>query len=67
MTRRMTRRRTADGGTRPLRATATRRRPARVLFYAHGGLVEEREGLLPVLARQKFWELNQVYPVYFVW
>ncbi len=42
------------------------RRP-RVLFYAHGGLVEEREGLLPVLARRGFWELNGIYPVYFVW
>ena len=41
--------------------------PARVLFYAHGGLNEEREGLLPVLARRRFWELNGVYPVYFVW
>ena len=29
--------------------------------------IEEREGLLPVLARQRFWELNGVYPVYFVW
>lgn len=42
-------------------------RPPRVLFFAHGGLVEEREGLLPVLARRRFWEMNGVYPVYFVW
>ena len=41
--------------------------PARVLFFAHGGLNEEREGLLPVLARRRFWELNGIYPVYFVW
>jgi hypothetical protein len=39
----------------------------RILFFAHGGLVEEREGLLPVLARRRFWDLNGVYPVYFVW
>ena len=39
----------------------------RVLFFAHGGLVEEEEGLLPVLARRQFWALNGVYPVYFVW
>lgn len=39
----------------------------RVMFYAHGGLVEEREGLVPVLARRRFWELNGIYPVYFVW
>ena len=41
--------------------------PPRVLFFAHGGLNEEREGLLPVLARRRFWELNGIYPVYFVW
>jgi hypothetical protein len=39
----------------------------RVLFFAHGGLVDEREGLRPVLARRRFWEANGVYPVYFVW
>ena len=39
----------------------------RVMFYAHGGLVEEREGLLPVLARRRFWALNGIYPIYFVW
>jgi Clostripain family len=42
------------------------RRP-RVFFYAHGGLTEERNGLRPVLGRRRFWELNNVYPVYFVW
>ena len=41
--------------------------PARVLFFAHGGLIEEREGLLPVLARRRCWAMNGVYPVYFVW
>jgi Clostripain family len=42
-------------------------RVPRVLFFAHGGLTEEREGLLAVLARRRFWDLNNVYPVYFVW
>jgi hypothetical protein len=42
-------------------------RVPRVMFYAHGGLVDEREGLLPVLARRRFWALNGIYPVYFVW
>ena len=40
---------------------------ARLLFYAHGGLIEEREGLEPVLARLKFWRQNNVYPISFVW
>jgi hypothetical protein len=42
------------------------RRP-HVMFFAHGGLTEELKGLLPVLARRRFWDLNGVYPVYFVW
>jgi hypothetical protein len=42
------------------------RRP-QVMFFAHGGLTEELKGLLPVLARRRFWDLNGVYPVYFVW
>jgi len=39
----------------------------RLLFYAHGGLIGEREGLEPVLSRLKFWRQNNVYPVSFVW
>jgi hypothetical protein len=39
----------------------------RLLFYAHGGLIGEREGLEPVVARLKFWRQNNVYPVSFVW
>jgi Clostripain family len=45
---------------------AAGRRP-QVMFFAHGGLTEELKGLLPVVARRRFWELNGVYPVYFVW
>jgi hypothetical protein len=52
-------------------AYAARQRAAgvipRVVFYAHGGLTGERDGLLPVLARRRFWELSGIYPVYFVW
>lgn len=39
----------------------------RLIFYAHGGLIEEREGLEPVLKRLKFWRRNGVYPISFVW
>jgi hypothetical protein len=39
----------------------------RLLFYAHGGLTDERSGLEPVLARLKFWRQNNIYPVSFVW
>ena len=39
----------------------------RLMFYAHGGLTDEREGLGHVLARLKFWRRNNVYPLSFVW
>jgi hypothetical protein len=39
----------------------------RLLFYAHGGLTDERSGLEPVLSRLKFWRQNNVFPVSFVW
>lgn len=53
----------------PAYAEAQRRagRPARVLFFAHGGLIGESDGLLGVLKRRSFWQLNGIYPVYFVW
>ena len=51
----------------PEYAAKQKGQPARVLFYAHGGLVEEDEGLLAVLGRRRFWEMNGIYPVYFVW
>jgi hypothetical protein len=39
----------------------------RLMFYAHGGLIGERDGLEPVLTRLKFWRRNNVYPLSFVW
>jgi hypothetical protein len=42
-------------------------RRLRLMFYAHGGLTAERDGLEPVLKRLKFWRRNNVYPVSFVW
>lgn len=41
--------------------------PLHVVFSAHGGLIEEVVGLRPALARRRFWLLNGIYPVYFVW
>ena len=51
----------------PEYAAKQKGQPARVLFYAHGGLVEEEEGLLAVLIRRRFFEMNGIYPIYFVW
>ena len=51
----------------PEYAAKQKGQPARVLFFAHGGLTEEEEGLIAVLRRRRFFEMNGIYPVYFVW
>ncbi len=38
-----------------------------LMFYAHGGLVDEIGGLAPILQRLDFWRKNGVYPIFFVW
>ena len=39
----------------------------RLLFYAHGGLVSESEGLKIAAKHVGWWKKNGVYPIYFVW
>ena len=41
--------------------------PARIVFFAHGGLVDEQSGLGIALRDYKWWLANDVYPVFFVW
>lgn len=41
--------------------------PLRLLFWAHGGLVPERDGLEVARAQVQWWVKNGVYPIYFVW
>ena len=41
--------------------------PARVMFFAHGGLVDEQAGLGIAVRDYKWWLANDVYPVFFVW
>jgi hypothetical protein len=41
--------------------------PLRVLFYAHGGLTEEEEGIRAALRRLPFWRQNGIYPIFFCW
>ena len=43
------------------------RRKARLLFYAHGGLVSERNALLGVYRQLPFWRDNGIYPLFFIW
>lgn len=42
-------------------------RPKRLLFYAHGGLVNEASGLRMAANVIDWWKQNNVYPIYFVW
>jgi hypothetical protein len=42
-------------------------RPKRVLFYAHGGLVDEASGLRIAANMINWWKQNNIYPIYFVW
>ncbi len=41
--------------------------PARIVFFAHGGLVDEQAGLGVALRDYRWWLANDVYPVFFVW
>ena len=41
--------------------------PARIVFFAHGGLVDEQDGLGIALRDYHWWLANDVYPVFFVW
>lgn len=39
----------------------------RLMFFAHGGLVDERDGLGIAIRDHHWWLANGVYPVFFVW
>lgn len=41
--------------------------PLRIMFYAHGGLVSEEQGIRPILRRLPFWRQNGIYPIFFCW
>lgn len=57
-----------DGLIARLDQWARRSRPAiHVVFFSHGGLVSEREGLETALRDYQWWLGNGVYPLFFVW
>src|SRR5690606_29283101 len=39
----------------------------RLMFYAHGGLVGEGDGLWMAHLAAPWWRQNHVYPIYFAW
>ena len=42
-------------------------RPLRLLFWAHGGLIGDRDGLWIAHLQIEWWKRNHIYPVHFVW
>jgi len=42
-------------------------KPARIVLFAHGGLVSEGRGLQIAHKHVQWWLDNGVYPIYFVW
>jgi hypothetical protein len=41
--------------------------PLRILFWAHGGLIDEASGLRIAQLQVSWWKRNGVYPIHFVW
>jgi hypothetical protein len=41
--------------------------PRRIVFYAHGGLINEKDGLAIANKHIQWWKDNGVFPIYFVW
>ncbi|HET7220450.1 MAG TPA: caspase family protein [Vicinamibacterales bacterium] len=41
--------------------------PFRMMIWAHGGLISEKNGLAIARKHLEFWKHNGVYPIYFVW
>ena len=41
--------------------------PFRIMIWAHGGLISEKNGLAIATKHLQFWKENGIYPIYFVW
>lgn len=39
----------------------------RIVFFAHGGLVKESDGLKIAQKHVAWWLKNEIYPIYFIW
>lgn len=53
--------------TEALELAKEKKRPLRIVFHAHGGLVSEKSGLWRAYKDFKWWKDNGVYPIYFTW
>lgn len=41
--------------------------PLRLLIWAHGGLIAEKDGLWIAHLQVEWWKKNNIYPIHFVW
>jgi Caspase domain/N-acetylmuramoyl-L-alanine amidase len=42
-------------------------RPLRIMFFAHGGLNDEKGSLETAIKRIPWWVKNDIYPIFFIW
>lgn len=42
-------------------------RPLRIMFFAHGGLNDEKSSVETALSRVPWWLKNDIYPIFFIW
>lgn len=42
-------------------------RPLRIMFFAHGGLNDEKGSVATALSRVPWWLENDIYPIFFIW
>ena len=50
-----------------LEAARARKRPLKLMLYAHGGLNSEEGALARTAELVKWWTANDIYPIHFVW
>jgi hypothetical protein len=51
----------------PKALAAAAEKKLRLVFYAHGGLVKESDGLKIAHKHIAWWLKNDIYPIYFIW
>lgn len=52
---------------RELEVARAEKRPLKLVFYAHGGLVSESSGIAIAHKHLAWWRANKVYPINFIW
>lgn len=50
-----------------LKAAKAQGQALKLMFYAHGGLISENDGILIAAKHIDWWKQNGIYPIYFIW